>query len=873
MNKGGTLNNGDQSIFVKNVSNFMQGIFHYTSTVLHSSHLIMMSKIIKTYLKSGMPSIKAIIHTTKASSDDGSSLLTVILKKPTDKQTLKMRGKLLVASEILSRSYPLACAWIGIPKSTRFVENGVEEFNSLWSFRNTVLSVPSKFTTAAVCPKITRSTIERQRTDHNSLNSCIENGCSINLTKIIEILCALNHYTILGLDAHNKLTWTSLVNKMIEVPHPVSWLYISTPRLVGPTLGFDTTLYNFLRTTKLETDTDLIDEDMEFTTSIKTKSRQVHYVMTELLAGEFDLKSGFLIQSSLVVGKTDKYREFLERTVKEEDYERLINNLDLEPEVLFRESVSIEEVKNKILLKAKSPGAERAFIFEDESAMHSASAYLLSTACLTVSKKVEGTSEWVRRKMSVPAYLLMIKNLMTKRESMSVVESHAETLLEMTSLYSDNLLPIGRRRKVPVKIRFPKTRSETDISLQSSAKYIWFSMNNGYEEQLNKLAFTEYQKIYQWLKPSYKESVEYIKSLGVEGNVHMTMLGLLMTESDNDRTVTFMHSGRKENTIISSFLSCIEYCQSKNARLIRPKEVFSKTDLGSFIEVEKKLFPFIAIHPAIRMMVDRDKSDPMAKCIEIIRNNSDLFLKPRSEREVRFLPARLKNLLAIGSCILDQSNEQIENALLNYSTGFIINYVKPQERSKRGENKGKWCGTGVFHVKTRGVCFLIKCIDDTLTEVASSKPLEITQHLNLLSRVMKVLNITKDCQSKVTEGVRVLNKVAGYATSWGAPLRKLSYFEDQRTLQYHVDVVIRDFGMLELKISAESGKGTIKAEPIRFTPTNPGNGDCTYKLDAQRAKTILRKMTEYDESNTVREFCRSSIIDRLSRLKLFQKID
>ncbi|BCK51609.1 replicase [Tulip streak virus] len=868
LNDGGQLNDGDQSIFVKNVSNFMQGIFHYTSTVLHSSHLIMMSKIIKTYLRSGMPSIKTVIHTTKASSDDGSSLLTVILKDPTDKQVLKMRGKLLVSSEILSRSYPLACAWIGIPKSTRFVENGVEEFNSLWSFRNTVLSVPSKFTTAAVCPKITRSTIERQRTDHNSLNSCIENGCSINLSKVIEVLCALNHYTILGLDAHNEQTWKSLSQNMLEVPHPVSWLYISTPRLVGPTLGFDATLYNFLRNPSSNSE---VSEESQTRLSRQTLSRRTHYVMTELLAGEFDIKSGFLIQSSIVIGKTDKYRQFLERTVNEENYLRIIENLDLEPEVLFRESVSIDEVKDKILLKAKSPGAERAFIFEDESAMHSASAYLLSTPCLTVSKKIEGTSEWNRRKMSIPAYIALIKSLMTHRESISAVESHAETLLEMTSLYSDNLMPIGRRRKVPVKIRFPKTRSVTDVSLQSSAKYMWFSMNNGFDETLNRISFSEYQKMYPWLKSTYRESVEYVKGLGIEGNVHMTMLGLLMTESDTDRTIVFMHSGRKENTIISSYLSCIEYCQAKNARLIRPREVFSKTDLGAFIDIERKLFPYIAIHPAIRMIVDRDKSDPIEKCIEIIKKNSELFLKPRSEREVRFLPNRLKNLLAIGLCVLDQSNEQIENALLNYSTGFIINYVKPQERCKSGEKKGKWCGPGIFHVKTRGVCFLIKCIDDTLTEVASSKPLEITQHLNLLSRVMKVLNITKDCQSKITEGVRVQNKVAGYATSWGAPLRKLSYFEDLRTLQYHVDTVIRDFGALEMRISAESGKGTIKAEPIRFSPSQPGNGDCTYKLDAQRAKNILKKMTEYDETNTVREFCRSSMIDRLSRLKLFSK--
>jgi hypothetical protein len=458
----------------------------------------------------------------------------------------------------------------------------------------------------------------------------------------------------------------------------------------------------------------------------------------------------------------------------------------------------------------------------------------------------------------------------TEKESKCPVEPYAETILEMLSLYNENLLPIGRRRKVPVKIRFPKSRSETEIPLMSAAKFLWFSIFNGYDKVQNEVAFKEYQKVFSWLGDDYAKTVRNLKLLGVEGNVHMTIMGLLTTESDKDRTITFMHAGRKEGTIISSYLSCLEYCQEKDSRLIRPSEVYSKTDLGKFTDVEKQLFPYISIHPAIRAMVDCDGSDGLQKCREIIEENKDLFLKPRTEREVRFLPKRLKNLLTIGSCMLNDNSSEVENVLLNYSTGFIITYISPQTKVIEGD-RARWAGRGMFFVKSKSVNFFIKCQDSTLLEVSSSKPQEITQHMNLLTKVLKILKINKDCQLSTNEGVRMFKNQAHYTTTKGAPLKPLSYTEDRRGINYETEVTIKNASILELEVRAVNKWGSLKAESIRFKPAAPGNGDCKYRLDANRARETLIKIADCAETNTVRQFCQDSLLDRLSRLKLFTR--
>lgn len=838
----GKLNKGNKSIFVKNVSNFMQGIFHYTSTVMHSSHLLVMSEVMKKFMLSERLGVKAIVHTTKASSDDSSSLFSVVYKTNSVRDRLKIRVMALTCSEILVGSYPFMCAKIGDAKSTKFVENGVEEFNSSWCFRNTVLSIPSKFTSAAVCPKITRSTVERQRVDHNLLNSCIENGSSHKLAKIVEICCALNHYCIIGLQSLSSIIWDDLSQAIITLTNPSTHLYINSPPIIGTTLGFEVTEHVHLKNNLM--------------------ARKVQYALEKKFAGSYDLVSGYLIQSSIVVGKLDKYKNFLERVCTKEEFEDAKNLVEKEPVLLYRDPSSVEEVKAKIILKARTSGAERSFIFEDESSIHAISAYLSTSPSLTVSVK-ENDSTWQRRKMTLPCFLKKVLQLTGENEYISEVENHTKTILEMVEQYNlKHLVYIGRRRKIPVKVRFPKIRSTCEIPLIMAAKHEWFGISNGFTTDENREAFIEYQTKFDWLKATHQESVKEIEEKGIEGNSVFVLNVLLINETDKDKTVSFLHSGRRDSTMVSSYLRCLEYNYQRDYKLKRPEEMYATTEMGDFLRVEEELHPHVVFEPTLKLILGIKEESAEDACKKIIEKNSKLFLSDRSKKDIRFFPNRLKNLLSIGTCYLSKDKHKLREALLT-SPGYIISYLKEQRRVVE-EGVTKWVGEGEFFVETKSANFIIKVDNGKLLQIKSSKPQHVTENLDILRKILRSLKVDSDADEPVKSGVKILDKKLLYTTNKGSPVVSMTFFENRKEQTIETDLVVANSN-LELIVTTNLDGTDCKSDSIKFRPELINANKYSNVFSATEASQIIVASTDYCEDKGFTEFVSNSLQDRIAK--------
>jgi hypothetical protein len=244
-----------RSRMLKNRSNMMQGILHYTSSLLHSAFMytwentvipMSISMISKNF---GISKSKIdLISTTKVSSDDSSCILTAICdREPNlDSAKLKISAKsiqmmLSIFTEMKSALYPLFCSKQSREKSSTSSHSNLEEFNSLWYYKNTLLTPSIKFIAAAVKTHPTSKMDDRFNTFANLRNNLFEHGGSVMVCQVAQRSQMSAHYKTLGLRT-NKL-WNRIVECLLRSPHPSLGFFLLEHPLCCGMFGQDMSAY------------------------------------------------------------------------------------------------------------------------------------------------------------------------------------------------------------------------------------------------------------------------------------------------------------------------------------------------------------------------------------------------------------------------------------------------------------------------------------------------------------------------------------------------------------------------------------------------------------------------------------------------------
>jgi hypothetical protein len=249
------LNPGSRML--KNQSNMMQGILHYTSSLLHSAYLYSWENFTVEYLSRSMIkeySLSAkefnIVSTTKVSSDDSSCILSIIYEKEparaTEKQISNASVKntqfiMSIYTEAKAKLYPLFCSKQSKEKSSTSGHSNIEEFNSLWYYKNTLLTPVIKFVSAAVKTHPNARLDDRYNTYANLRNNLFEHGGNIMLNNIVQLSQLSAHYKTMGMRT-NKM-WSEYIQLLLEKPHPsIGFFLIEHPMCCGM-FGYDMSVY------------------------------------------------------------------------------------------------------------------------------------------------------------------------------------------------------------------------------------------------------------------------------------------------------------------------------------------------------------------------------------------------------------------------------------------------------------------------------------------------------------------------------------------------------------------------------------------------------------------------------------------------------
>ena len=179
-------------VLLKNRSNMMQGICHFTSSLVHSGALITYCEFMKMIIVKLVPG--SVVHYTHMQSFDDSC---IILSVSRPKTARKQRILLWIMKSLLSareKSMPMWCARSSVPKTAVGSFSAIFEFNSEWRVNNSLLRPLIKFILPALEPACSSSLISRTLSLFNTRSNCVKAGACFKLTSIIQFLQLLVHY-------------------------------------------------------------------------------------------------------------------------------------------------------------------------------------------------------------------------------------------------------------------------------------------------------------------------------------------------------------------------------------------------------------------------------------------------------------------------------------------------------------------------------------------------------------------------------------------------------------------------------------------------------------------------------------------------------
>jgi hypothetical protein len=221
-----------------------------------------------------------VVTTTKVSSDDSSCITSCIVdqnSKSESRNDRKITSKGLqmlisIFTELKEEMYPLICSKQSYEKSSTSSHSNVEEFNSLWYFKNTLLTPVIKFVSAAVKTHPTSKMDDRYNTLAHLRNNLFEHGGSTMLCQVVQYSQMVAHYKTLGLRT-NKY-WTDMCSMLLRSPHPTLGFFLLEHPLIRGMFGFNMSVYMACNNKRFR-DIHLSlykDESFEFNRFLKSKN-------------------------------------------------------------------------------------------------------------------------------------------------------------------------------------------------------------------------------------------------------------------------------------------------------------------------------------------------------------------------------------------------------------------------------------------------------------------------------------------------------------------------------------------------------------------------------------------------------------------------
>jgi len=674
------------SRMLKNKSNMMQGIMHYTSSLIHSAYMLMLENFNVSYIRSVMYSHKIENYnykvTSKVSSDDSSMIQSLIY--PADEKNFK--HYLCVLSELKSSVYHMFTAKQSYEKSTTCSMSGVEEFNSVWYYKNTVLSPIIKFISSAVKAHMNTRMTDRFDSFANLRKDLLENGGSVGLCSIIMLAQASAHYKSIGLNTNHN--WPRMLEKLLSTPHPVVGFFLFENPLLCGMFGQNMAYY-------------LACSDSEF--------KAIHLGLYETENLELDESGQPSFRTYLSFGESKKYFD-LKRRMGVESKELMLDIMN-DPQTLFLKPRDSVDMLFKLKLKADNPQLAESLQFSNDAKMHAASVYILQDNVMLVSQRNNDVSRIFTSLIKLPDMLIKSK------------KADYKWLFQYSRVYDLVIAQLSEHKASSISVRTNRRSVSSVISLSSLAikvpiplldilKRKWFKADGirGSAYSHNS-AFSWYQSqdSFKWLRESYEET---ITDTNYPFKDTLSMYNFIMSNGYNKKTIRAYCPMEFMSSDIQSITSMIKYCQWKGRIMISPSNTSTIKTQESIRELTEKIWRLTKCPPT----VDR---------VEIMKDiimNSPTYLFNTDRKSSHFEMTRSHlSLCVIGHFFKTYKTMPNFDKILKMIESLNMGVVGAFAR-RQSYVDGKYLGTGIYKGKFDGQKLELRIKDDELVTVVAESP-------------------------------------------------------------------------------------------------------------------------------------------------------
>jgi hypothetical protein len=798
-----------RSRMLKNRSNMMQGILHYTSSLLHSGYLYLWEKFSMDGLKyqiSKMYSLESndyhIISTTKVSSDDSSCILSVVVEKDPKNASQRqanqitegnLRLMMSVYTEAKSRLYPLFCAKQSVEKSSTSGHSNVEEFNSLWYYKNTLLTPAIKFVAACIKTHPSSKMDDRYSTYANLRNNLFEHSGSVMLCNVCQYGQMSAHYKTLGYRTNKR--WPEYRQCLLENPHPSIGFFLLEHPLCCGMFGYDMAVY-------------MACADRRF--------RNIHLGLYKDENFEFTKDGKPTVRTYISFGQSAKYYAFKKALgVNDSDIrtyieENLIN--------LYRESSTTEDSLMQLRMQASNPALSESMAFQTDAKLHAASSYILQDSVILQSKGMMGAQHSHKTFFNI-AEKFNDEDLFEYKWLFSFGNFYDSVLSVLSNYSQSSLGAYVNRRSVSSKLDVATSSLVQSVTLYQVVQRLWFQIPDVRGTRFSHtMVMKHYQERFTWLKSNPEETLE-----SSPFNDHMSLRNFIMSVSASKKTVRTYAPSNVVSSPIDIVRSMVENCQWKGQKL-NYVSVKNVTDARAAMQMLTE-----RIWRSLRAPMIIDKSTFIENLLE---ENIDPFASAELTRDMYELSQSQIALSILIKYAKNRSSSSLINSIIpslieRFRLG-VIGHFSLRQIPKDGMYRGPAIYTGVMegfrveiHAKDQFVEKIICASEHELSHM-SHTILDFVKDLgwNFLVPAQKVktsywdFNVKRLVSTKHVRSVRVVFK-------------RLTALPEMRTNSMRLEVT--DYSTIRLVCIDHGRKYTILSYRIRTRDL--GNNDTHDKTD------------------------------------------
>lgn len=729
--------NQQVSKYLNLTTGMMQGILHYTSSLLHLCCLASSKAMVLSYLRRRFTKSKFFMSQV-CSSDDSATIISVMTSG--ESSHLEQSDlKALYSADLMGETLAEYCSYFCMRDSVKSTTslNDYVEFNSEFLLKNTISIPIIKY--VAACLNLTESSsfVSRFQNMYNLISSLRASGMSAFHTYLCQIAQAWQHYKTMG--SNNSSLFSHYKDRIMHMPSPVHGFFLLDNRLVTGVLGYSFSRWllhkNCSEISSRAVSTNITEmevlKDGGVISSLKIKhgdNRRWIMLLDRVETGKLKIKN-----RSLIEGLDPNKPLIRENIIKQRD-DRVNSN----PELFFRHPGNIGEVRDKLLIKASMPGVADSLGKGNPFIQAlSLSIYCLFThAFLQTSTEVKhglvGSGDKrvkVTRKHSLLSSLRQYRDTEKRTREDPIPKETMDELFPLGDKYSEALdiihsyddsveIEVARMRvKTSVLVVQPRC-SDLPLNLQSVVGLLWYKIPVRASNSVYKRCLEHYRVTYPWLLETFEAS---LKASPFEKPIEL--YNFISTQNSRSRKFKMFGPAIYSNRFAGQLSQTIKKSFKKGV-ILRPRD-----DARPNLAPMPRLTAELGLALQIPLAHER-----VRKCNTVLNQISEAIGGPDELINMSKRDARLGLIALFYSHRLEA--ELVPHHLKQLNQGMIITFMKEQRRVVDG-NTIKWVGPGEAVVIAEGVSMVLTLNDDTVVEIR-------TRDLNLLRRNVEVLRTAFD---------------------------------------------------------------------------------------------------------------------------------